>query len=441
MSLLHFENEFSSLRMNSRPGVSGAGGANKSPHKVAMLLAVVDLIESEDIVDNRMFFNQALKNRFTVHLNDLASATDRDNPHLPFFHLRSSGFWHHTLKPGKSSDYAGLTTASGSGTITDNIAFAYLDDELFELLGNSVARELLKAALHHNLSQQDRFDLLDVGNAWDWLECEAIVRDYFDMLNKEIAGERFVKAVYYRNLMPTLNNRNRGSIESKHRNISAIMIELGQPYIKGLTPMFNYQKQLKQVVLAYFAGHQDELEGMIVIAADPVLDEPGEIDWLRVYDPELPEKIASIKEPNRQYLARKTNFSERERNNRKLGERGEAFVIEYERFRLNQAGRPDLAREIEWSSSVRGDGLGYDVRSFDPTLEKELFIEVKTTNSGKHFPFFISANEVQFSKEKANNYSLYRVYDFGQKARIYQLNGAVDQYVHLQPQTYKASFS
>tara|TARA_R110002124_G_scaffold12197_14_gene58184 strand:+ start:11681 stop:13006 length:1326 start_codon:yes stop_codon:yes gene_type:complete len=441
MSLLYFEKQFATLRMNIRRGGGEGGGSEKSPHKVAMLLAVMDLVEAGDIADNRIFFNRALKDKFTRYFNNLAGEADRDNPHLPFFHLRSSGFWHHQLKPCREDAYSQLNTASSPTVVTDNIAFAYLDDELFELLTNGVARALLKAALDKNLSQDDRSELLNVGNAWDWLECEAIVHDYFDMLNKEIAGEEFVKAEYYRNLLPKLNNRNRGSVESKHRNISAIMIELGQPYIRGLTPMSNYQKQLKQVVLAYLAGHQTELEELVVAATGPVLDEPYQIDWAMVLDSELPEKISSIRESNRQYLARKLNYAERERNNRALGERGESFVIEYERFRLNQADRPDLAREIEWSSSVHGDGLGYDVRSFDPSRDKELFIEVKTTNSGKYFPFFISTNEVEFSKEKANNYSLYRVYDFKQKARIYQLNGAVDQYVHLHPQSYKASFS
>ena len=47
-----------------------------------------------------------------------------------------------------------------------------------------------------------------------------------------------------------------------------------------------------------------------------------------------------------------------------FGESGEQFVLDFERFRLTRAGRCDLATEVEWSSKVQGDGLGYDVRSF-----------------------------------------------------------------------------
>ena len=38
MSLLSYEHQFANLKLNSR------GGGEKSPHKVAMLLAVVDLM-------------------------------------------------------------------------------------------------------------------------------------------------------------------------------------------------------------------------------------------------------------------------------------------------------------------------------------------------------------------------------------------------------------
>ena len=157
--------------------------------------------------------------------------------------------------------------------------------------------------------------------------------------------------------------------------------------------------------------------------------------------PTPPRRIASIRELRRKYLPNIVNYAEREHKNRKLGELGEAFVIEYERYRLNKSGRPDLAKEVEWSSDERGDGLGYDVRSFNPRQDEELFIEVKTTISGKDQPFFISENEVAFSKERADQFSLYRVYGFRKSPRIFRLEGEVNQHVRLQPQIYKASFS
>lgn len=434
MSLLDYEARFASLKMNTH------GGGEKSPHKVAMLQSVIELIEKEKITQNRVEFDDQLRAMFTKSFNRLATESDRDNPHLPFFHLRSSGFWHHYLKPGKHDSYAKLSTASSAKVIIDHIDYVYLDEELFELLGNGVARALLLSALDRNLTDQDYVELLNVGNGWNWLECEAAVQDYFVMLNKELTGKKYSKAEHRRALLSKLDNRSEGSIEFKHQNISAVLLEIGQPYIQGYKPAFNYQQQLKAVVLAYLAGHQTDLESIVSSADVEPVENQRMINWSNVLDSEIPEIIPSIGEPIRKYLARKTNFSERERYNRKLGEKGEAFVVEFERFRLAEAGRNDLVKEIEWKSQSEGDGLGYDVRSFDPIKDEELLIEVKTTNSGKYQPFFISHNELEFSRERAANYSLYRVYGFRDKARIYQLNGAVDQYVNLQPQSYKASF-
>jgi hypothetical protein len=435
MSLLDYEQRFSKLRMNTR------GGNEKSPHKVAMLLAVMDLIEREKISHNRIYFDDQLRDAFSHHFNQLAGSNDRNNPHLPFFHLRGDGFWHHYPKPGKVEAYNTLTTASGPGAIANHIAYAFVDDELFEYLDNSVSRNFLKSALLENLSGDARRNLLNVGDGWDWLECEAIVQDYFAMLNDELIGKPCSKAEHRRALVPKLNQRSEGSVEFKHQNISAILIELGQPYIKGYKPAFNYQHQLKQVVLSYLAAKPQELDLISESADLPVDNQPQVFDWGSVLDTEIPERITNVQEPRREYLARKVNYSERERNNRSLGLRGEEFALEFERYRLTQAGRADLAKEVKWVSRDEGDGLGYDIRSFSVEREDELFIEVKTTNSGKYQPFYISDNELAFSREYKQQYCLYRVYDFRANSRLFRLSGALEECVYLQATNYKASFS
>jgi len=437
MSLLHYESAFAKLNPNRIRD-------NVSPHKIAMLLAVMDLIESGALADNVIYFEQPLIDAFTVNFDRLKTEQDRNNPHLPFFHLRSEVFWHHQIKPGHVEDYSELTTASGPGVINKYIDYAYFDDELFELLNNQFVRDLLKAALNQNLeiTAERRDEILDVGNGWDWLECEACVQEYFAMLFKEIIGEQYSKAQHRRDLLVKLKNRSEGSIEFKHQNISAILVEIGYPYISGYKPAFNYQKQLKEVVLAYLAAHQSDLDNLSRSENEVLL--PKAINWENMLDSDLPERIPSIEEPKRQYLARKTNFTKREASNRSLGESGEQFVIEFERFCLERIGRKDLAKEVEWSSKDKGDGLGYDVRSFiiedDIVKDEEHFIEVKTTNSGKFQPFFITDNEVAFSKDYAAKYSLYRVYDFKQHARLFKLPGAVEKHVSLRAKSFIAYF-
>jgi hypothetical protein len=435
MSLLDYERRFSTLRVNS-------GGANKSPHKVAMLQAVMDLVESGEVAINRFYFDDNLKSHFTNRFQALASPSDRNNPHLPFFHLRSEGFWHHKVRPGQHESYEQLTTATSQGVINDHIDHAFLDDELFELLGNRIARELLRSALLISLDEKSIRDLLQPERGgWDWLECEFLVNDYVAMLEKHLVGASYSKAAHRRALRQRLNNRSEGSIEYKHQNVSAVLLELGLPYIPGYKPAFNYQQQLKQVVLSYLAGHQKIVDDVNLVA-DKVAEEPDHSDraWDSVFDPDPPERIPHVAEGRPSYLAKRIDFSERERRNRQLGERAEEFVLRMEKQRLTAQGRPDLAADVEWSSNKRGDGLGYDIRSFDAAGEQERFLEVKATNSGKYLPFFISENERAFSNDYSDAFRLYRVYEFTTAPKFFILPGAIEQHVHLLPQNYRARF-
>lgn len=436
MGLLEYERKFSQLRLNR------SGGGRSSPHKVAMLLAVIDAIAAGEITDNRIYFSQSLRKRFSEHFSRLAGPGDRDNPHLPFFHLRSEGFWHHRIKPGMQSAYEQLVTVSGPGDIDRHIQYAYLDNELFELLCNSLVDELMKTALLNNLDDEMRAGILRKGtNHWDWLECELIVQDYLSMLDKELKGEFYNKSDHRKVLQSKLNNRGNGSIEYKHQNISAVMLELGLPYIPGYKPAFNYQQQLKQAVFARIARSPDDYDRLVDTAEQEVDElQPQDFDWDSVFDSKPPETLTDAKKPDRQFLARRINFAEREQCNRRLGESGESFALEFEKARLSRAGRDDLAREVIWASKDEGDGLGFDIRSFDETYESEMFVEVKTTNSGKYQPFMITENERAFSNERAANYRLYRIYGFSRHPRLFELRGAIEQHARLMPQVYRVNF-
>ena len=410
-----------------------------------MLLAVMDLIENGDLKENSIEYSKPLTKAFAARFSELAAEGDSARPIYPYFHLRSDGFWHHRLKPGQSESYSRLSTVTTRSQVDQHIAYAYLDDELFELLDNHTVRELLRAALLESMTitPEERRARLQV-KGWDWLECEACVQDYFDMLGKELRGERYNKTAHRRALRLKLRNRPDGAVERKHQNISAILVELGFTYISGYKPLFNYQAQLRNTVLAHLAGRRRDLERVNTV--HDVERAPFTGNWNKVLDPDLPDRIPVVTPPERKYLARHVNYSRREAENRVLGESGEEFVLEFERFHLTRAGRGDLANEVEWSSKEQGDGLGYDLRSFPigddgVAREEEKFIEVKTTNSGKYQPFYITQNEVDFSREFKQQYSLYRVYDFRKSGRrLYRMPGLVEDHVRLNPVLYRAGF-
>src|ERR1044071_5962183 len=82
---------------------------------------------------------------------------------------------------------------------------------------------------------------------WSREEVEATVADYFDMLAKDFSGIPYNKAEHNRALQQTVK-RSRGSIEFKHQNITAVLMELGFGNIPGYKPRFNYQDLLRVVV-------------------------------------------------------------------------------------------------------------------------------------------------------------------------------------------------
>jgi hypothetical protein len=70
------------------------------------------------------------------------------------------------------------------------------------------------------------------GNDWNDDELDAIVADYFDMLTADLTGRPYVKSRHRAALMAQIG-RSDGSIEFKHQNISAVLEELGAPWISG----------------------------------------------------------------------------------------------------------------------------------------------------------------------------------------------------------------
>ena len=283
------------------------------------------------------------------------------------------------------------------------------------------------------------------GDTWSRVECEAIVADYIDMLSRECRREPFNKTEHRRVLQKKLDDRSDSSIEFKHRNISAILLEEGHVYIRGYRPAKNYQGILQEAVVKRLA-----IEGNNLINQEDKLNqERGMLfdesffDRVRVAPPEkgiTPPKKGIVSEPAFGYTARprRIDYAAREARNRQLGERGEEFALEYEKFRLRSWERDDLLSDVEWTSKEHGDGAGYDIRSFDGQTDNELFIEVKTTNSGMYQPFLITQNEVAFSEKRKSQYALYRLFCFSRDPRMFSLPGCIKQHVALDPQLYKA---
>jgi hypothetical protein len=275
---------------------------------------------------------------------------------------------------------------------------------------------------------------------WSREEVEAIVADYLQMLTLELAGQTYNKTEHRRKLQFQLNNRSDGSIEFKHGNISAAMIDLGLPYVRGYLPRANYQALLAIVADAQVRG-KTALDKVALAAVEQPAVMPTMTDFAKVKS-DAPQRQFKTSEPSNPLLFRgvKRDYLEREAHNQSLGLAGEEFIVQFEHWRLIAMGQPRLADTVDHVSQSKGDGLGYDVLSYEAD-GKERFIEVKTTTFGRDTPFFVSRGELALSSAAKEQFHLYRLFEFRKTPRLFDLPGALNQHCTLDPVTYRASFS
>lgn len=276
---------------------------------------------------------------------------------------------------------------------------------------------------------------------WSREEVEAIVADYLTMLTLELAGQSYNKTQHRKLLQAKLNSRSDAATEFKHGNISAVMIELGFPYIRGYQPRSNYQTLLGEIAQAQ-VGTTTSLDHVALAAVQQPAITPVQTDFRKVKTT-APSRddTRALREPQHpmSFKAVKRDYLEREAQNRSLGLAGEEFVVLFEHWRLNALGQARLADKVEHVSQSRGDGLGYDVLSFESD-GKERLIEVKTTTFGRDTPFFVSRGELALSQDAKDQFHLYRLFEFRQAPRLFDLPGALDQHCVLDPVNYRASF-
>ena len=278
-----------------------------------------------------------------------------------------------------------------------------------------------------------------MSDSWSNIEVELIVADYFNMLSTELRGEAYSKAAHRRALLPLLAHRSEGSIEFKHQNISAVLVNIGQPYIKGYLPRFNYQRVLEEKVIEALARNITIETDFRNFADKKIIKHQREFNFDRFIV--TPPQLNKVAEPQPIYNLNpiKVNYLEREQNNRSLGLFGEELVFEYEKWNLIQNGMEKFANQVRWVSKEDGDGAGFDILSKNKN-GKDKYIEVKTTKLGKETPFYFSRNELTFSQEHSNYYHLYRLFNFEDDAKMFTKNGNLNEICHSVPMTFKGFF-
>lgn len=272
------------------------------------------------------------------------------------------------------------------------------------------------------------------GTDWTAAEIDLIVADYFEMLALELARKPFVKA--HRNqALQALLGRKRTSIEFKHQNISAVLQQLGLPWISGYKPMANFQRALLDAIERLLPMHGD----ILLTSELPARTEFAETGELYFESPPQLAPATEIGNEALENLVRKFDPAARDERNRTLGEKGEERIFHSEQARLARHDQA-LADKVRWISKDEGDGAGYDILSFDLDGTRRL-LEVKTTIGHQTTPFYITSNEVKLSETRPGEFRLVRLYDFAKTPKVFELKSPLRESIILRPSIFRAAFA
>jgi putative restriction endonuclease len=121
--------------------------SNRAPHKPLLLLSVLDAFEQGVVESNLIELTPDLGELFSGYWEKVLPFDRHGNIVLPFFHLRSEGFWHLLPKPGKEEALSAASQMRSLSQLRDMVIGAHLDEPLYQLLCVREPRDLLRSVV------------------------------------------------------------------------------------------------------------------------------------------------------------------------------------------------------------------------------------------------------------------------------------------------------
>ena len=143
--LSEFIRQFAKLRTD-RSANWGPATRGQAPHKPFLLLSVLDLFAEGQLPSNLIEITPELGELFSAYW-EIVLPERRGDIALPFFHLRSSKFWHLVPQPGQETTLASATRGYSLGQLQRMLLGARLDEALFDLLQTQEARDMLRTMI------------------------------------------------------------------------------------------------------------------------------------------------------------------------------------------------------------------------------------------------------------------------------------------------------
>ena len=248
---------------------------------------------------------------------------------------------------------------------------------------------------------------------------QALVREIKEELNIEVEVENLIDENYneYPDKNINLKVYRCKYISGEIRDVEHQALEWKKP---EEIELLDWAEADKPIVESYLDSLPKRIDG-----------EPLQFDYF---------EAEAIKPNNKELIRAVQDYEKSQKNKQKSGESAELAVVHYERDKLNNFGRPELAELVTQVSKINS-AAGYDIKSYDKNEDGsfvEIHIEVKAAKLvSKYVEFFISENELT----KFKNDPYHKIYCLIKSGRSYKLH-EVNKYDffrndYLTPMTYR----
>lgn len=137
--LLYYSKKFQRLRVDRAHGVA--------PHKPILLLAVFEMFRNGEMIKNEIYLSHSLNYNFLKYWSYLGSESHNPDISRPYFHMRSGKFWHLRSNPGYEKIISSKAKLKTLSEVKKAVRFAYLDEDLFDLMNIQEYRNSFLAVL------------------------------------------------------------------------------------------------------------------------------------------------------------------------------------------------------------------------------------------------------------------------------------------------------
>lgn len=142
-----YKKAFAKLRSDAIPNRWPPATNKRAPHKPFLLLSILDLIAQRAIKTNFIELQADLLDVFDLYWKKVMDVEKEGNAALPFFHLKSEGFWHLIARPGQENVLQNARQIRSLRDAQIVLLGAKFDEALFDLLLVADNRDELRRVL------------------------------------------------------------------------------------------------------------------------------------------------------------------------------------------------------------------------------------------------------------------------------------------------------